>query len=260
MPFSSKKINIRYIANSGVLIANKEKKVLLDGLHITFVKPYFSVDDATLEQIILSKAPYDKIDLMLFTHHHLEHFDAYTVCETLKKNRFTQLIATPTITKLLKESTNFDPVIISQINNFEIPRGKSIIANIKNLPVEIIAMRHDGEKYKNIENFSYFFELGSTTFFHCGDSAPIYKNFEECNIFNKKIDILMVPFPFMGLREGRRIIEEINPKQLIVMHLPDKKHDDENYLFNTIQAYKENEKMFPQTDFLTAPGQEILIK
>lgn len=260
MPFNSKKTSIRYVANAGVLLTHRNKKILIDGLHITFVKPYCSVDDATLEQIILNKAPFDKLDLMLFTHHHLEHFDAYTVCETLKTNRFTQLIGTPTITKLLKESNNFDPVIISQVNNFEIPRGKSIIANIKDIPVEIISMKHDGQKYKNVENFAYFFELGNTTFFHCGDSAPSYKSFEDCKIFKKRIDVLMVPFPFMGLREGREIIEEINPSQIIVMHLPDKRHDDQNYLLNTIQSFKENEKMFPQTDFLTTPGEEILLK
>ncbi len=260
MLISSKKTNIGYIANAGVCISNKNKKVLIDGIHVAFVKPYFPVDEGTLKDIMLGKDDFNQIDVLAFTHHHLEHFDAYAVCETLKVNRYTQLIGTNTILRLIQESANFDPIIMPQINSFEIPPNQSMFIKIKGIPFEVISMKHDGAKYQNVENFCYNFRLANKSYLHVGDASPNVVEFEKAGLFEKNIDVLMVPFPFVGLSQGREIIDRINPVKLIVLHLPDKRYDTNNWLNNTYRAYKKYKKMFPDTEFLTTPGEYLSIK
>ena len=83
MAFNKKNVTIEYIANAGVLFSNKGRKVLIDGVHIKPVAPYFSVSKEVVTKMINGVEPYDNIDVMVFTHHHIEHFDAMCVCEIL---------------------------------------------------------------------------------------------------------------------------------------------------------------------------------
>ena len=260
MAFNKKNVTIEYIANAGVLFENRGKKILIDGVHIKPVAPYFSVKKETMQKMINGVAPYDKIDILVFTHHHIEHFDAACVCEILKNNRLTQLICTCTVMERLKQSPNFDPIIVSQVHEFEIPFSKSILASIKEVSFEVISLQHDGKNYEDVENFAYYFEFGGKTFMHLGDSAPVVENFNEAGIFDKDVDVLIAPFPYIALRAGREIINRLNPRRVIIMHLPDKNLDKGNSQYNTFRVFKKYERELPPTDFFTNPGEDMTIK
>ncbi len=260
MAFGKKNVTLEYIANSGVLLENKGKKILIDGVHVKDIPPYFSVDKSTVNKMINGIAPYDKIDVMLFTHHHAEHFDATSVCEILKNNRLTQLICTFTVMERLKEAANFDPIIVSQVHEFEIPFSDSIMARIKDISFEVISIQHDGKNYNDVENFSYYFEFGGKTFLHLGDSAPVIENFEDADMFKRDIDVLLAPFPYIALRAGREIINKLNPRRVIIIHLPNKELDKGNWLYNTFRVYKKYERELPPMDFFTKPGEDMTIK
>jgi len=260
MAFNKKNVSLEYIANAGVLLENKGKKILIDGIHIKLVPPYYNTGEGLINSIIEGAAPYDKIDILMFTHHHAEHFDAKSVCDILKNNRLTHLICTYTIRDMLKKAPNFDPIIVSQIHELDIPFSKSIVIKLKDIPLEVISMQHDGKNSEEIDNFAYYFEFGAKTFLHLGDSAPVIENFEKAGMFEKDIDVLFAPFPYIGLRAGREIINRLNPRRVIVVHLPNKELDKANWLYNTFRVFKKYERELPPTDFFTKPGEEMNIK
>ncbi|EDS73357.1 MBL fold metallo-hydrolase [Anaerofustis stercorihominis] len=260
MAFNKKNVTLEYIANAGVLLENKGRKVLIDAVHTKHVPPYYNTDEKVLKCMIEGREPYDKIDVMIFTHHHSEHFDASAVCEILKNNRLTQLICTYTIRDMLKEAPNFDPIIVSQVHELDIPYSKSIVIRLKDIPFEAISMQHDGKNYEDVDNFAYYFEFGGKTFMHLGDSAPDIENFEQAGMFEKEIDVLFAPFPYIGLKAGRELINRLNPRRVIVVHLPNKEMDKGNWLYNTFRVFKKYERELPPTDFFTKPGEEMTIK
>ncbi|MDR2519697.1 MAG: MBL fold metallo-hydrolase, partial [Eubacteriaceae bacterium] len=95
--FTQRKIEITYVANSGVLVASRDKKILIDGIHTENVPPYFSVPKKFLDSILLNKEPYDNLDILFFTHHHADHFHPLATLESLHRNSLLQLIGTTSV-------------------------------------------------------------------------------------------------------------------------------------------------------------------
>lgn len=260
MAIGRKNVNIAYIANAGVMLFNNDRKVLIDGIHSTLVRPYLNVDTTVLNKIRDGEEPYDKIDLLMFTHHHAEHFDPYWVCEILKTNRLTQVICTKTIVTLLQKSQNFDPVIMSQLHQFDLSEGSAIQIKVKEIIIEVIRLKHDGDKYDDVDNFAYIVHIDGKTFLHLGDSAPDINNFRNTALMDRDIDVLIAAFPYIGLNAGRKVVKAINPRRIIVMHLPNKELDSGNWIFNTHRVYNKYERELPPVDFFENKGEEITIK
>jgi glyoxylase-like metal-dependent hydrolase (beta-lactamase superfamily II) len=88
-------VEITYIANEGVLLASGDKQVLIDGLHRndrTF-SHYAFLPTAERKRIETAKAPFDKIDLLLFSHRHYDHFHAEAAGLHLQHNPNTLLVS-----------------------------------------------------------------------------------------------------------------------------------------------------------------------
>jgi len=258
--FNKRNVNIEYIANSGVMLENKGRKVLIDGIHTKLVPPYYNTRKEVLNKIMNNEKPYDNIDILIFTHDHSEHFDAVAVCEILKRNRLTQLVCTYSARDKILNSPNFDPIIVSQIQELGVPKWQSMLIKLKETPFEVISMVHDGKEYSDVENFAYYFEMGGKTFMHLGDSAPSMENFENAGMFKREVDVLFAPFPYIALSTGREIINKLNPRRVIIVHLPNKELDKANWIDNTFRVFKKYERDLPPTDFFTKPGEEMNIK
>jgi L-ascorbate metabolism protein UlaG (beta-lactamase superfamily) len=258
--FSTSKIELIYIANSGICIRHKDRTVVIDGVHTQTPQPYYPVHIKTIEKMLLNKEPFQNIDLMFFTHHHTDHFDAEATNEILKRNKHIQLIATRTVLDMLAACDNYNEMLSAQIRPLSVPQYKSIQMNLRGIPCEVTSLLHDGEIYQGVENYSYLFELKNKLFLHVGDAQASLNNFESAGLFERHVDYLIVPFPFIGLRAGRKIITQIDPQKVIVTHLPNKKYDTSNWIYNTTKLYKKYQSSLPPVQFLLKPGQSITLK
>ena len=258
--FLTAKIELIYIANSGVILRYKDTKVLIDGVHTKTPKPYFSVEHKTIEKMLLNKEPYNNIDLMFFTHHHSDHFEAEFTNEILRRNKHTQLVATTSVLDMLSKCSNYNELMAAQIRPITLPLYKSLQMNLNSIPFEVISLSHDGETYKGVENYAYLFEMKNKAILHVGDAQASLSNFENAEIFKKHVDYLIVPFPFIGLSAGRKIISNLNPLKVIVTHLPEKQYDKLDWIYNTKKVYKKYQNELPQTEFLTKPAQTLILK
>ena len=257
--FSQRRLEILYVANSGILISSKDKKVLIDGIHATNVPPYFPVPPRYIEKMLAEQDPFDDISILFFTHHHTDHFDPDLTNDMLKQNQHMQLIGTSSVLNMLSTCENYDEAYASQIRPISLPRHKSLQMSLRSIPFEVTSLFHDGETYQSVENFSYLIEIKNKLILHVGDAQPSASNFQSSDMTGKKVDVLIVPFPFIGLASGRQIINSMDPQHVIVTHLPDKNQDEGNYLFNTYNVYKKYSSKLPKTTFFTKPGQKISI-
>ncbi len=258
--FGASRINVLYIANSGVIIQTKDKKVLIDGVHTERCKPYYSVSNDVLEKMVLNEAPYNNIDIILFTHHHPDHFNAEMTVEILKRNKHTQLIGPKLVMDKIRGTNIYNSILDSQLRSVELPRYSNIELRIKDIPFQIINLAHDGEIYSGVDNYAYMFEMKNKVVLHLGDAQPSLFNFESAElILENAVDYLFIPFPFIGLAEGREVIKRIAPKKLFVTHLPDKQYDTTNWLLKTYKVYKKYQSQLPNTELLTKPGQSFRV-
>ncbi len=256
---ASGKILLTYIANSGITVEYRNKKVLVDGVHIQQTKPYYSVANKTLEKMLLNNEPYNNIDLMLFTHHHPDHFDAYAVNEILKRNKLTQMLGTPQVLSMIRSQNNYNEILSSQVWPITLEKNKSMRVKLKDINFEITALDHDGAEKQRVDNYAYLFEIRNKSFLHLGDAQASMANFENTQLFDREIDVLIAPFIFIGLAEGRRIIQKLKPQTVVISHLPDKKYDTGELLYKTYKVYKKHQSELPETIFLEKPGQTFLL-
>jgi L-ascorbate metabolism protein UlaG (beta-lactamase superfamily) len=79
-------LTVRYIANEGVLIASADKQILIDGLHREY-KPAYLFPPPEMQAVLENaRSPYDKIDFVLVSHVHLDHFHPQSIGSYLKSN------------------------------------------------------------------------------------------------------------------------------------------------------------------------------
>src|SRR5215204_6090216 len=79
-------IEVRYIANEGVLVSSPDKRILIDGLHRRYKDDYAFLPDAEREKIESARPPFDKVDLVLVSHMHGDHFHPESLGLYLKNN------------------------------------------------------------------------------------------------------------------------------------------------------------------------------
>src|SRR5688500_5673428 len=79
-------VKITYIANEGFLVESAGKRLLIDALFREGIKPYLNVPVNLRDELEMSQKPFERIDLMLASHFHADHFDPVAVSTHLSRN------------------------------------------------------------------------------------------------------------------------------------------------------------------------------
>jgi L-ascorbate metabolism protein UlaG (beta-lactamase superfamily) len=114
--------------------------------------------------------------------------------------------------------------------------NQSISRTINNIPVKVFGLKHLSfykdsiDVEENMFNVSFFFEIDGIKIFHSGD---IMKNaLQDYLASNKKwIDTIDVAFLYYGLFDSGAsdldyIMKTLNPKYIVLMHIPPNKIDE----------------------------------
>jgi L-ascorbate metabolism protein UlaG (beta-lactamase superfamily) len=66
-------VTVTFIANEGVMLSGGGRKVLIDALFERYSTGFALADDSTRAALAAARAPFDSVDLLLFTHRHGDH-------------------------------------------------------------------------------------------------------------------------------------------------------------------------------------------
>lgn len=242
---------ITYIANAGVMIDLQGKKILIDGLCNPKLPIYKNTPDDIKKRIIQGRSPFNNIDVILFTHHHTDHFDPISTAEFIKYNPNTPVVSTKEVISRIKnieESTllELDPAL-----------GSTEKISVQGIKISAIPMLHEGKEYINVKNLAYQIEVEGTRILHVGDAKSVKENF-DC--LDNEIDILIAPFPFVGLPSARQVIEKyINPKKIAAVHLPYQELDSFGWIEGTKKSLGRVSDNFVETVFFEEIGDNLEI-
>ncbi len=250
---------ISYVSNAGVLLTFNKKKVLVDGL-CNSVVPIFKNPPLEIQtQIIRGISPYKNIDLILFTHHHPDHFDPQSTVNFLKHHPNTVVIANQdAISEICRLHSGWANSQLIQANT--LMGLNENLHEVDGVKIWAISLLHEGDEYKYVENFAYLIEVGGKKILHVGDAKPISDNYINLNLIEKNIDLLIVPFPYVGLSSARQVIEKyINPQKIAAVHLPYRELDSGGWIDATRKSFRTVEKHFIDTVFFEDIGDYIYI-
>lgn len=228
-------MNIHYIANTGFMLVDGKNKILIDGIHHKKVEPYFTIDNDTLNKIILGKPPFDNMGLLLFTHYHWDHFDPDLTLQALKNQPQLSLFSNKALVEHIKSLPNYDKSLDDRIFCDEIDFQEKKDYSINSISFTAINLIHDGDQYINTPHFVYILNLSGGKIFHCGDAKPSESNYKDLDLNSMNLRVALLDFPYITLSSGRSLIKKyIHTEDIIIMHLP--REDSDAYLWlNTVK-------------------------
>lgn len=218
-------VEITYVGNEGFLIEAGGKKVLVDALYRQGVKGYVVPPKKRQEKMERAKAPFDRIDLVLATHHHADHFDPAAVGEHLIHNDRALFVSTPQAAARLRLYLGENKQALRRMRSSFPDEWRRIRMNHQGIILQLLDVHHG--RGRKIENLGFIFELGGKRFLHLGDSEGNEKDFRRNDLHKETLDFAFVPYWYLA-HDGRAkaISGVIHATHIIVMHVPPKELEE----------------------------------
>ena len=94
---SASTTDVRYVANSGMLVTASGRRFLIDAPIREGIAPYATSSAAERASLEGARAPYADVDAILITHWHEDHFSAEAVAAHLSSNPRAILVSSPEV-------------------------------------------------------------------------------------------------------------------------------------------------------------------
>ena len=213
-------VEVRYIANEGVLISSRDKRVLIDGLHRRYKDDYAFLPDVEREKIEAGRSPFDKIDLILVSHYHGDHFHPESVGLYLKHN--TKAVFASSQQVVDEVATKFAEYGAIKGRPTPITYTLKGIQPMKIAGIDVIflGIGHGSGRHASIQNLGHIISLGGKKLLHVGDADISEEIFDAFDLELQGIDIAFLPSWFLTSKTGQALIERhIKPKHIIAVHV-----------------------------------------
>jgi ankyrin repeat protein/L-ascorbate metabolism protein UlaG (beta-lactamase superfamily) len=214
---------IRYIGTDGFLIEAGSKTVLVDGL-VSNPWGYTNTPERALTQMKAALPPFERLDLLLFSHAHRDHFEPKMALDVLSARTQAFLIGDGLVSGELRDAgaeafKSLEP----RIKTMDTKMGQRTTLTVNGIPLTVLGVNH-GEANRPYLTLGYIMQLGKFRIYHQGDIYP------DSNLpflaslpwESEKIDIAFFDPFFLQNAETRRIVlERIKPSAVILMHMRD---------------------------------------
>ena len=211
-------IKFQYVSNAGIIFDVEGRRIGIDCLCQDSSKLYQDTPMQIREEL--------KLDMLIFTHEHEDHFCAEYVKEALEKNPTLIIYSTKSVIDILREMN------IPEDNLYQVTDGEQIIIN--GLHITFMQSIHEGEQYANIQNLTLLIKNEDKHLVVTGDAMPCKELFERIAAWSPHIDWLFAPFPYVGLRSTRKLMKEyLDIENIFVLHQPRPEADVQNWVANT---------------------------
>ena len=219
-PAKDSVLSIKYIANEGVLILADDKQILIDGLHREYKPDYEFPSPEALKLLETAAPPYEKINLILVSHAHLDHFHPQSVGLYLKNNAGCKLISSQQVVgEIAKTFTDYGK-IKNQIKEITPAANGKITINEEGIRLTILGLKHVNRQHSGVQNLGHLVEINGKKLLHIGDADMTTENFSVYELNKQNIDIAFIPYWYLLSEKGRSFVkEEFDPRHIIAVHV-----------------------------------------
>ena len=212
---------IRYIGTDGFLIEAGSKTVLVDGL-VQNPWGYTNTPERALALMKSCQAPFEKIDLLLFSHAHRDHFEPRMALDVLASHPRVVLVGDSLVSRDLQEAgPDAVKALGSRIMTMDVNVGERKNLAVSGIPLTVLGVNH-ADREPAYLTLGYIMDLGAFRIYHQGDIYP------DANLpflssipwETLGIDIAFFDPFFLQNEQARRIVmERIRPSAVILMHM-----------------------------------------
>ena len=221
-------MRFQYVANAGIVFEAGEKKIGIDCFAKDDTGLYYDTPQHILEGL--------KLDYLIITHEHSDHFCVEYVKKAQSCNPDMQIYTTEVPAAVLEGHVH----IVKD----------GMIIYIEDTQICFRETLHEGDMYANVKNLTLFIKKGDMRIVFTGDACPCKELFEQISKWSKDVTCFFAPFPYVGLRSNRKLIDEfLQIDQIFVLHQPRKEADIQNWVANTRQVCERAKDGLPKPIF-----------
>ena len=207
----------RYVANAGWLLTLEGARFLVDAPIRDGIPPYATSPADQRRRLESAQPPYDRVDAILITHWHEDHFSPEAVAAHLRASSRTVLVSSPEVIERLRAVAPELPA--GRLRAVLPPPGTSEDVKVANVTVRVLRIRHNDTR-RFPEQHLGFLVGEPAPVLHVGDADPSAENFTLMRGL-PKVDLALLPFWYLTSAASRRMVEQaIAPRRIAGMHLP----------------------------------------
>lgn len=227
---------VRYLGTDGFLIEAGAKCVLVDGL-VDNPWGYTNTPRRALDLMKTDGSPFGRLDLLLFSHAHRDHFEPAMALAVLAAQPRAALVGDRVVAGELRDA---GPEAASALGQrLRVPAaglGERADIEVNGVPLTVLGVNHASADRPYL-TLGYIMRLGRFTIYHQGDLFPDANlAFLDSIAWEKeRIDIAFFdPFFLQNEAARRMVLERIRPSAVVLMHM--RESEAEGYLSQARQS------------------------
>lgn len=212
-------LRVTLVANAALLLEYKGTTLLLDGIYGGEGLPFSPLPAQVRQQMKAGQAPFDKVDFLLFTHAHPDHFSPEMTLEYVQNRPVKGVFApdTPAVTESgLPEFLARRGIPCALLSDRTNHTGVRITPEIT---VRAFRTLHLDKKFENVEHFCYLITFGDKNILFTADID--YVTEDLARLRGIRLDAAFInPLFFGALRRGRFFRGKLDANRILVYHVP----------------------------------------
>jgi L-ascorbate metabolism protein UlaG (beta-lactamase superfamily) len=215
------RLKLTYLANEGVLIESGDQGVLVDALFREGVANYARLEGETRRELESAQGLGARVDVVLVTHWHADHYDPQSVGEHLRHNPTATLLSSQEVVGRLAQEYAAYGTIGARTKVVVPAPGTSVTTDTGGVTIHVLRIRHNPSRNFPSEHLGYLIEVGGRRVIHVGDAEPALDNFQLVERMPAGVDVALVPFWYLTSATGREIVRrQMRATLVVAMHVP----------------------------------------
>lgn len=212
-------VKLTFLANEGAMLQAQGKTVVIDAFVIEPYSIYNTLSQETWKAMIQKEPPFEKVDLALVSHRHLDHFQPKAAIVFLQAHPETQLLSSKDVTDLLAKEPGYAEV--KDRIQTRLPKvGEVLTWQDGPLSVDFLRIPHGGQRWKDLHNLGHVIRFGDRSILHIGDAVTTHSAYEIYASQIKDLDVALIPYWFYGSKTGLKLIQDIfKAKSEVAVHI-----------------------------------------
>ncbi len=213
-------VDVIFLANEGVYLAGGERGVLLDGCVRVPYLEYGAVPDEVWEKLLRGEAPFERLDLVLVSHAHRDHFQAEAARELLLARRDAKWVVHREVATAIESGWTRWPEVAGQVTAVAPVDGERAAYRVAGLEVELLRLPH-GPARSMPENLAHVVQIGGRTLIHVGDARASGEDLARAGLQGRRFDVALLPFWYWGSPAWSAALEALTGRLgSVALHRP----------------------------------------
>lgn len=217
---SGEGVEVVFLANEGVLLRGGGRGVLIDGCVREPYAGYGAVPDEVWRKLLAAEAPFERLDLVLVSHTHRDHFQAEAARELLLARPEATWVVHREVVALLADGWSRWPEVAGRVVAVSPVEGKPAVWSRDGVEAEIARLPHNPARTQP-ENLAHVVRLGGRTLVHVGDAYARPEQLAAAGLTNRVFDVGLLPYWYWEEKDFASALRALSGRRgNVALHVP----------------------------------------